>query len=87
MTRIDGARYHARYKATYWKIFRIGYTVEMTVEPQSEGVFKMRGENDLGWWGGGIYHYEGKASDTNFFATYRSKYDHGTFEMKRPAQD
>ncbi len=85
MTRIDDTQYRARYRATYWKMFRIGYTMAMRVEPQPGRAFKMQGENDLGWWGGGVYRYDGEASATNFLATYRSKYDHGTFEMKRPA--
>jgi len=31
-----------------------------------------------------VYHYDGHADTTNFFATYTSKYDHGTFQMVRP---
>ncbi len=33
---------------------------------------------------GGVYHYDGDATPTNFFSTYKSKYDHGTFQMTRP---
>ena len=87
MIRIDDGKYHARFKATYWKIFRIGYRVEMSVEPHPDGVFKLSGENDLGWWGGGVYRYEGDVTATNFLSTYRSKYDHGTFQMKRPSTE
>ena len=39
---------------------------------------------NLGWLAGGVYHYEGRADATNFFSTYTSKYDHGTFQMTRP---
>jgi len=87
MTRIGDSQYHVRFKATYWKIFHIGYSVDMKAEAQTGGVFKTTGENDLGWWGGGVYHYEGTVSATNFLATYKSEYDHGTFEMKRPQQE
>ena len=82
--RLDGARYRARYRATYWKVFRFGYTVEMQGTRSAGDTFSFHGKADLGWWGGGVYRYEGKATATNFFSTYQSKYDHGTFEMTRP---
>jgi len=84
VTRLDDVHYRARYKATYWKIFRFSYTVDMQVEQPSGGGFRFLGEADLGWWGGVVYHYEGHASPTYFFSTYSSKYDHGKFQMKRP---
>jgi len=83
-SKIDDRQIRARFKATYWKLFRIGYEVTLNTEPQPESTVRIQGENDLGWWGGGVYHYEGAITPTNFSATYRSKYDHGTFEMKRP---
>ena len=84
VTRFDDTHYRTRYKATYWKILRIGYKVNIQVKQESPGVFRFRGETDLGWWGGGVYHYDGKVTPTNFFSTYQSKYDHGTFQMTRP---
>jgi len=47
-------------------------------------VWQFQGDENLGWLAGGVYHYEGRVSPTNFHSTYRSKYDHGTFEMGRP---
>jgi hypothetical protein len=84
ITGLADGRYRAHYKATYWKIFRFSYTVEMQVEHRSGDRFEMRGETNLGWWGGGVYQYEGEVSPTNFVCTYRSKYDHGRFRMERP---
>jgi hypothetical protein len=81
-TQADG-KYQARFHAIFWKIFRAGYTVPLTVV-SSNGVYQFQGDANLGWWGGGAYHYEGQATGTNFFSTYRSKADHGTFQMKRP---
>jgi hypothetical protein len=81
---LGNGRYRAHYKATYWKIFRFSYAVEMQSEQRSNDVFEMRGETDLGWWGGGVYQYEGQVSSTNFVCTYRSKHDHGKFQMERP---
>src|SRR5882672_8501683 len=74
--------YRARFHAKYRKILSFGYTVPLKAEPTENG-YKFRGEADLGSLAGGIYHYEGHADGTNFFSTYSSKYDHGTFEMQR----
>lgn len=71
----------AHFKATYWKIFRATYQVEFTGELR-DGVWQFSGTEDLGWFAGGVYSYEGRVSPTNFFSTYKCKYDHGTFEMK-----
>lgn len=83
--RADGG-YDARYHAKYGKILSFSYTVKLEVEPQGD-VFKFHGEANLGKWAGGPYHYEGKATPTNFFCTYQCKSDHGTFLMTRPAPE
>jgi len=84
VSRLDKGRYRAHYRATYWKIFRFGYTADLQVAQPSSDTFRFRGEADLGWWGGGVYHYDGQATPTNFFSTYKSEHDHGRFEMTRP---
>src|SRR5262245_7343694 len=84
MIRLDDRSYRARFKATYWKIFRFSHPVVLGVTRDSQGQFNFQGEADLGWWGGGVYHYDGQANPVDFFSTYKSKYDHGTFRMKRP---
>jgi len=83
LTRVNDTNYQARFKATYWKIFRASYTVTFLGELR-DGVWQFKGDEDLGWLAGGVYHYEGSVTRTNFFSTYRSKYDHGTFELQRP---
>jgi len=75
--------YTAHFRATYWKIFRYSYKADFPFEPR-EGVWHFLGDKNLGWLAGGVYHYEGRVSPTNFYSTYRSKYDHGVFEMTRP---
>jgi hypothetical protein len=75
--------YFARFHAVYWKVFRYTSSVVLQAREEPQRV-AFDGEADLGWWAGGNYRYEGYASETNFFATYRSKYDHGTFSMRRP---
>ena len=76
--------YTAYFRATYWKIFRYSYKADFPFELKDHGVWQFQGDENLGWLAGGIYHYEGRVTSTNFHATYRSKYDHGTFEMSRP---
>lgn len=79
----EDSTYSAYFRATYWKIFRYSYRVDLAFE-QRDGVWHFRGDENLGWFAGGVYRYEGKVTSTNFHSTYESKYDHGTFEMGRP---
>jgi hypothetical protein len=84
VTRAGDKQYQAHYRATYWKCFRFSYRATMQIEKApGDDAHTFQGEADLGWWGGGVYRYEGRITSTNFFSTYRSKYDHGTFRMKR----
>ena len=75
--------YAARFRATYMKILRFSYTVPLKVE-HTDDVWHFHGEENLGKMAGGVYQYEGNATPMNFHSTYRSKYDHGVFEMERP---
>ena len=82
--RADGG-FDARYRATYQRVLTFSYTVPLG--PQSDAdTAGFRGEADLGWLAGGLYKYEGHANPTNFFSTYDSKYDRGTFQMTRPKE-
>ncbi|GEM_PF-304797 len=83
VTRKPDGSYRARFHAVYRKVLTFGYTVPLNVTP-ADGIYGFSGQADLHWYAGGIYHYDGHADGTNFFSTYRSKYDHGTFQMKRP---
>jgi hypothetical protein len=76
--------YQARFRATFWKILRYGYTVELKAEPEPGGFLRFTGEADLGWWAGGVFRYEGWASSSTFEARYEAKSDSGIFEMGRP---
>jgi hypothetical protein len=83
LSKKDEARYHARFWATYWKVFRFTYGVELNGS-EEDGKWKFTGQEDLGKLAGGIYRYDGFVTLTNFYANYQSKYDHGTFRMNRP---
>ena len=80
MTPQTAARYNARFRATYRSVLSAEYDVTLNVKqrgPRSE----FRGAADLGVWG--RYETSGSATRTQFHAAYRSKFDHGTFELQR----
>jgi hypothetical protein len=78
--------YDVRFRAAYKKGITIhfGYTVRMEATPSTNGIVTFHGREDLGFLAGGTYTYKGEATPTNFFSTYDSKYDRGTFQMRRP---
>jgi hypothetical protein len=84
MTPVGTNSYHARFHATFWKIFRASYEVPFAVT-NDHGRFRFSGESDLGLLGGGVYRYTGASDGEQFTAQYRSKHDHGTFKMERPS--
>jgi hypothetical protein len=81
-------KFHAAYKFETLKFItaHFGYTVRMETVPDTNDLIAFRGSEDLGKLAGGVYTYEGHADAMNFFSTYKSKYDRGVFEMKRPAE-
>ena len=79
----DGA-YQARFKATFWGIFKASYTVTLRGAGQDGRTLLLAGQEDLGWLVGGKYSYRGRVTPSDFACTYDSKYDHGTFTMMRP---
>jgi hypothetical protein len=85
VTKNAEGKYKARFHAKYKKVLTFGYTVPLQVT-QTNNTFQFQGDANLGWWAGGVYHYEGHATPTNFFSTYRCKYDRGIFEMSRPTE-
>jgi hypothetical protein len=76
-------QYLARFHANYRKILSFSYSAALTVH-RVDGVYHFHGDADLGRMAGGLYHYEGQASATNFFSTYQAKGDGGVFQMTRP---
>jgi hypothetical protein len=75
--------YKAHFHAIFWKVFRATYQVPFAATSSNNIVF-FSGESNLGLLAGGTYTYEGSATGSAFHSTYRSKYDHGRFEMTRP---
>ena len=89
ITRADTNHYDVKFRAAYgwekahWITVHFSYTVRMETRPSTNGV-AFHGSENLGVLAGGVYTYEGRADPTNFFSTYKSKYDRGVFEMHRP---
>lgn len=83
VTKQEDGTYQARFHAKYHTVMSFGYTVPIQVQPATND-FTFKGEADLGWMAGGVYKYDGRATATNFFSTYNSKYDNGIFQMNRP---
>jgi hypothetical protein len=78
-------KFHAAYKSETFPFITVhfGYTVRMESRPGTNGL-AFQGLEDLGTMAGGVYTYDGQANPTQFLCTYRSKYDHGIFDMHRP---
>ncbi len=83
VSRQTDSEYLARFHANYRRILSFSYAVPLTAT-QANGAFVFRGEADLGRLAGGVYHYDGQATPTNFFSRYQAKADGGTFQMRRP---
>jgi hypothetical protein len=79
---LDAHRYEFRFRASYWKILRFGYTAELAVAPTAGGTNTFRGEADLGIWG--TFRFEGHATAHHFQSRYETSYENGRFEMQRP---
>ena len=76
--------YRVHYYAWYQRVLTFSYVAELrAIRREGETVF-FTGEADLGWWAGGRYRYEGQASPAEFLCSYDSKYEVGTFTLKRP---
>jgi hypothetical protein len=83
LTRDEAGHHQAQFHATFAGIFSASYAVPLEIR-RADDEFKLHGQQDLGRFAGGMFTYDGTANPTNFFSTYRSKSDHGTFRMTRP---
>jgi hypothetical protein len=82
VTRTAPDTYHARFRAQYWGILSGDEDVDLHVT--SAAPVRANGEADLGFWKGGVYRYDATITPGNFDATYKSKDDHGEFNLTRP---
>ncbi|NBR84650.1 MAG: hypothetical protein EB141_08090 [Verrucomicrobia bacterium] len=80
--RLDNGQFETRYHATYEGVLSFGMQMNLTLVPTNGG-WAFSGAENLGRFYG-VYRYEGRASATNFYSTYKASVDHGTFQMTRP---
>jgi hypothetical protein len=85
ITQTSPTTYRAHYRATYKKILHFSYVATLNGS-RSNNVVTLEGQSDLGKLAGGIYTYKATATPTEFRSTYKSKYDHGHYELRRPAE-
>lgn len=76
-------QYRAYFHATFWGFLQSHHSVTLMAH-HKDSVIDVVGDKDLGYWRGGVYHYEGHITPEKFAATYKSGYDQGTFSMTRP---
>jgi hypothetical protein len=82
LTRRSPETIHARFRSTYAWILHGEDEVDFDV--WSAGDLKASGQADLGFMKGGVYQYDATITPTTIDATYRSKFDHGTWHLSRP---
>jgi len=73
---------NAVFLASFLRWLRVGYGVLLEATESGHG-FRLKWESDLGALAGGIYQYEGEVNLMEFNCSYRCKYDHGLFRLKR----
>ena len=83
ITRESAAHYKALFHATYHSVLSANYGVTLDVTQRGQQS-EFRGAANLGVWG--RYETTGHATKTQFHASYRSKFDYGTFEMQRVSE-
>lgn len=83
LTRVRPGVYRAHFHARYRKILTFAYAVPLEEAGRTGDRIEFTGKANLGMLAGGVYTYAGWASPTNFFSTYHSKYDVGTFTLHR----
>lgn len=72
------ATFHA-----HWGGLSSTYRVPLNGTDMGKSLF-IQGSQDLGPLQGGVYEYKGSVTASRFDATYTSKYDRGTFTLRRP---
>jgi len=85
VTQTSPTTFRAHYRARFLKIFRYTYLATLNGQ-QTNNTFTLEGTANLGKLAGGIYTYKATATATNFTSTYSCKYDHGSYQMARPAK-
>ena len=81
-THKEGNIYRFQFGATFMLLLTASYDVDFTILP-GDNFDILSGEAELPGYMGGLYNYEGKIENGKFTAKYKSKLDHGIFEMSK----
>lgn len=82
--KLPSGDYRAQFNAVFAKVFTNESLVTLRVDSKGSS-WTFSGEEDLGMLKGGIYKYTGRSDGQEFVCDYDSRYDKGTFRMKRVA--
>ena len=82
MRKLEDGTYSAAFSAIFGMIFTHKSTVTLHAEVDGD-IWRFRGQEDLGFFSGGVYTYEGRTDGEEFYSTYDSLLDKGIFQMKR----
>jgi len=83
ITPLGGAQYQAEFHATFAGFLPFDSTVTLTAQRQ-DALWKFHGQKDLGLLVGGLYTYDGHTDGHEFFSTYDSDDNKGTYRLRRP---
>lgn len=75
-----GDQYRATFSGTFMRILPFRYAVKLQAFEQ-DGTVYLSGSKRLPMFG--VFHFDGQADDSHFHAFYRSRNDHGVFELSR----
>jgi hypothetical protein len=81
ITPLDGDRYEAKFDAVFANILTFDSKVTLTVKREGD-TWKFHGEKDLGF-PLGVYTYDGHTDGREFYSTYDSSGNKGSYRMTR----
>jgi len=82
---VEGQGYRADFKQRLFELASNEYDVKLTATTLPDGRIHFEGKKDLGFYNGGIVHFDGYIypEKDEFYADYNSDKDVGTFKMRR----
>jgi hypothetical protein len=83
LTPLKSGRYEARFDTRFAGVVPQEHRVVLAGESRG-GLWRFRGEQNLGWFSGGVHEYAGQISPDRFFSTFSSLKANGEVELVRP---
>lgn len=79
--RIDSTHVRAKFSGTFAKVIPFCYRPVLDIVHEEPGLVVLQGTKRIPL--GGNFHYNATVTDGHFSATYRSRRDHGVWQMSR----